>query len=270
MRPELLEAAIVSDLAAGKRPCCVVATVGTTSTASIDPVPAIAAIAQKHHLWLHVDAAYGGSAALVPEMRHILDGAAQAHSLVMNPHKGLFVPVDLSVLYTRHPEALRRSASLSAEYLTTEEDASAVNYMDYGIQLGRRFRALKLWYVLRYYGHDGVIAILREGLRLAQLLQQWVDADPDFELVAPVELSLVCFRHRAGDEFNRRLLAEINASGKALLSHTVLNGRYVLRFAIGNMQTREEDVRETWHLIQETASRRGNVRLDEERLGATP
>jgi aromatic-L-amino-acid decarboxylase len=270
MRPELLEAAIVSDLAAGKRPCCVVATVGTTSTASIDPVPAIAAIAQKHHLWLHVDAAYGGSAALVPEMRHILDGAAQAHSLVMNPHKGLFVPVDLSVLYTRHPEALRRSASLSAEYLTTEEDASAVNYMDYGIQLGRRFRALKLWYVLRYYGHDGVIAILREGLRLAQLLQQWVDADPDFELVAPVELSLVCFRHRAGDEFNRRLLAEINASGKALLSHTVLNGRYVLRFAIGNMQTREEDVQETWHLLQETASRLGNMRLDEERLGATP
>lgn len=267
MRPELLEAAIVSDRAAGRRPCCVIATVGTTSAASIDPVPAIAGIAEKHNLWLHVDAAYGGSAAVVPEMRQVLNGAERAHSLVMNPHKGLFVPVDLSVLYTRYPEVLRRSASLSAEYLKTEEDASAVNYMDYGIQLGRRFRALKLWYTFRYYGHEGVVSILREGLRLAQLLKQWVDADPDFELAAPVELSLVCFRHRAGDEFNRQLLAEINASGKALLSHTVLNGRYVLRFAIGNMQTREADVRETWASIQEIASRLGKVRLDEERLG---
>ena len=270
MRPELLETAIVSDRAAGRRPCCVVATVGTTSAASIDPVPAIAGIAEKHNLWLHVDAAYGGSAALVPEMRQVLDGAARAHSLVMNPHKGLFVPVDLSVLYTRYPEVLRRAASLSAEYLKTEEDASAVNYMDYGIQLGRRFRALKLWYVFRYYGHEGVVSILREGLRLARLLKQWIDADPDFELAAPVELSLVCFRHRAGDAFNRHLLAEINASGKALLSHTVLNGRYVLRFAIGNMQTSEADVRETWASIQETASRLGNVRLDEGRLGAAP
>jgi aromatic-L-amino-acid decarboxylase len=264
MRPDLLEAAIVSDLAAGKRPCCVVATVGTTSAASIDPVPEIAGIAAKHNLWLHVDAAYGGSAALVPEVRHILDGTERAHSLVMNPHKGLFVPVDLSVLYTRFPEALRRSASLSAEYLKTEEDASAVNYMDYGIQLGRRFRALKLWYVLRYYGHAGVVTILREGLRLAQLLKQWIDADPDFELAAPVELSLVCFRHRAGDEFNRMLLADINASGKALLSHTVLNGRYVLRFAIGNMQTREGDVRETWASIQKIAARLASARPDGE------
>jgi len=268
MRPELLEAAVVSDLAAGKRPCCVVATVGTTSTASIDPVPAIAAIAQKHNLWLHVDAAYGGSAAVVPEMRHILEGVEQAHSLVMNPHKGLFVPVDLSVLYIRHPEVLRRSASLSAEYLTTEEDASAMNYMDYGIQLGRRFRALKLWYVFRYYGHEGVVTMLRESLRLAQLLKQWVDGDRDFELAAPVELSLVCFRHRAGDEFNRRLLAEINASGKALLSHTVLRGSYVLRFAIGNMQTREKDVRETWRAIQEIAARLVDESLDASKVKA--
>ena len=268
MRPELLEAAIVSDLAAGKRPCCVVATVGTTSTASIDPVPAIAEIAEKHNLWLHVDAAYGGPAAVVPEMRHILNGVERAHSLVVNPHKWLFVPVDLSVLYIRHPDALRRSASLSAEYLKTTEDASAVNYMDYGIQLGRRFRALKLWYVFRYYGHEGIVAMLRESLRLAQLLRQWIDADPEFELAAAVELSLVCFRHRAGDEFNRRLLADINASGRAFLSHTVLNGRYVLRFAIGNMQTREDDVRETWESIQEIAMRLGNVRLDEETTGA--
>jgi aromatic-L-amino-acid decarboxylase len=268
MRPELLEAAIVSDLATGKRPCCVVATVGTTSTASIDPVPAIAEIAEKHNLWLHVDAAYGGPAAVVPEMRHILNGVERAHSLVVNPHKWLFVPVDLSVLYIRHPDALRRSASLSAEYLKTTEDASAVNYMDYGIQLGRRFRALKLWYVFRYYGHEGIVAMLRESLRLAQLLRQWIDADPEFELAAAVELSLVCFRHRAGDEFNRRLLADINASGRAFLSHTVLNGRYVLRFAIGNMQTREDDVRETWESIQEIAMRLGNVRMDEETTGA--
>jgi aromatic-L-amino-acid/L-tryptophan decarboxylase len=255
MRPDLLEAAIQSDLAAGKRPCIVVATVGTTSTASLDPIRAIADLAEKYNVWLHVDAAYGGSAAVVPEMQFILNGAERAHSLVVNPHKWLFVPVDLSVLYIRHPNVLRRSAALSAEYLKTAEDETAVNYMDYGIQLGRRFRALKLWYVMRYYGREGIIALLRSGLGLAQTLKGWIKADAEFEVAAPVLFALVCFRHRSGDDFNRKLLADVNATGKALLSHTVLNGRYTLRFAIGNMQTNEEDVRETWQLVRDTSSR---------------
>lgn len=255
MRPDLLDQAIAADLAAGLRPCAIVATVGTTSTASIDPIPAIADIAEKYNVWLHVDAAYGGSAVVVPEMRHILNGAERAHSMVVNPHKWLYVSVDLSVLYTRFPEILRRSSSLGAEYLKTAEDATAINYMDYGIQLGRRFRALKLWYVMRFYGREGVIEFLRESLRLAQLLKTWIQEDPAFEVTAPVLLSIVCFRHRGGNALNEQLLAEINASGQAFLSHTVLNGHYVLRFAIGNMQTTETDVRQTWILIRDIATR---------------
>jgi aromatic-L-amino-acid/L-tryptophan decarboxylase len=253
MRPDLLEEAIAADIAAGKRPCCIVASVGSTSTTAIDPVPRIAEIAERYHVWLHVDAAYGGPAAVVPEMRHILDGAERAYSLIVNPHKWLYVSIDSSVLYTRFPEVLRRASSLSAEYLRTSEDDRVVNYMDYGVQLGRRFRSLKLWYVFRYYGRQGIIAMLRESLRLAQVLRSLVEAEPDFELSAPVPLSLVCFRHRGGNEFNQRLLAEINASGKAFLSHTVLNGYFVLRCAIGNFQTTEQDVRETWDLIRATA-----------------
>jgi len=253
MRPDLLQRAIESDLAAGKRPCCIVASVGSTSTTAIDPVAQIADIAERYNAWLHVDAAYGGPAAVLPEMRGILQGAERAHSLILNPHKWLYVSIDCSVLYTRFPDVLRRASSLAAEYLRTAEDDRVVNYMDYGVQLGRRFRALKLWYVFRYYGRQGIIAMLRESLRLAQLLKSLVEADTDFELSAPVPLSLVCFRHRAGNELNQRLLAEINASGKAFLSHTVLDGKFVLRFAIGNFQTNEQDIRETWDLIRETA-----------------
>ena len=183
---------------------------------------------------------------VVPEMNGLLNGAGRAHSLAVNPHKWLYVSVDLSVLYTRYPDVLKRSASLGAEYLKTVEDATAINYMDYGIQLGRRFRALKLWYVMRFYGREGIVELLRESLRLAQLLKTWIEEDPAFELSAPVLLSLVCFSHRTGNTFNEQLLAEINSSGKAFLSHTVLHGKYVLRFAIGNMQTTETDVREAW------------------------
>jgi aromatic-L-amino-acid decarboxylase len=253
MRADLLDKAIETDLGAGKRPCCIVASVGSTSTTAIDPIPAIAEIADRYNVWLHVDAAYGGSAAVVPEMRHVLNGAERAHSLILNPHKWLYVSIDCSVLYTRFPDILRRSSSLSAEYLRTAEDDRVVNYMDYGVQLGRRFRALKLWYVFRYYGHQGIISMLRESLRLAQWLKTLVEGDQNFELSAPVPFSLVCFRHRGGNAFNERLLAEINATGKAFLSHTVLDGKFVLRFAIGNFQTTEQDVRETWSLIQKTA-----------------
>lgn len=253
MRADQLRQAIESDLASGKRPCCIVASVGSTSTTAIDPVPEIADIAERFGVWLHVDAAYGGSAAVVPEMRHVLNGVERAHSLILNPHKWLYISIDCSVLYTRHPEILRRASALEAEYLRTPEDDHAVNYNDYGVQLGRRFRALKLWYVFRYYGRQGIVALLREALRLAQVLKSLVESDNNFEVCAPVPFSLVCFRHRGSNEANRRLLAEINASGKAFLSHTTLNGRFVLRFAIGNFQTTEQDVRETWDLIRRTA-----------------
>jgi aromatic-L-amino-acid decarboxylase len=255
MRIDLLEKIIEADIAAGKRPCCIVASVGSTSTTAIEDVPAIADIAGKYGAWLHVDAAYAGPAAIVPEMSFIFRGVERAQSLVLNPHKWLYVSMDCSVLYTRMPEMFRRASSLSAEYLKTAEDERVVNFNDYGIQLGRRFRALKLWYVFRYYGHAGIVAMLRESLRLTQLLKSLVEADEDFEISAPTPLSLVCFRQRGSDEVNRQLLADINATGKAFLSHTVLKGKYVLRFAIGNHQTNEEDVRESWRLIQRCAAK---------------
>lgn len=255
MQPEELEAAVQADLRAGKRPCCIVASVGSTSTSALEPIPAIADIAERHGIWLHVDAAYGGAAAVVPEMRHVFEGMERAHSLILNPHKWLYVSIDCSVLYTRHPDVFRRASSLAAEYLRTPEDGRVVNYMDYGVQLGRRFRALKLWYVFRYYGHQGIIAMLREALRLAQLLKKLIEEHTDFEVAAPVPFSLVCFRLRGENALNERLLAEVNASGKAFLSHTVLKSKFVLRFAVGNYQTTEQDIRETWELIRHTASR---------------
>jgi aromatic-L-amino-acid decarboxylase len=254
MRADLLEQSIRADLEAGKRPCCIVASVGSTSTSAIDPVPEIAGIAQSYNIWLHVDAAYGGSAAVLHEMRHVLAGAERADSIVFNPHKWLYVSVDCSILYTRRPDVLRRASALAAEYIRSAEDEQVVNFNEYGVQLGRRFRALKLWYVLRYYGREGISAMLREALRLAQVLKTLIEADQRFELAAPVPFSLVCFRLRADNAANERLLADINASGKAFLSHTVLNGQYVLRCAIGNFQTTEQDIRETWDLIREKAS----------------
>jgi aromatic-L-amino-acid decarboxylase len=249
MRPGKLAEAIEADIAAGKRPCCIVASVGSTSTSAIEPIPAIADIADRYGIWLHVDAAYGGSAAVLPEMRYIFDSVERAHSLILNPHKWLYVGIDCSVLYTRFPQVFRRASSLSAEYLKTSEDDRVVNYMDYGVQLGRRFRSLKLWYVFRYYGREGVMSMLRESLRQAQLLKSWIEQSEDFEVAAPVPFSLVCFRHRSGNEFNQRLLAEVNSTGLAYLSHTVLNGKFVLRFAIGNFMTTEDDVRAAWDLI---------------------
>ena len=246
MRVDALEQAIAADLASGKRPFCVVATTGTTSTTSIDPVPAIGEVARRHGLWLHVDAAYGGPAAIAPELAWVLDGAARADSLVINPHKWLFTPIDLSVLYTRHPDILRRAFSLVPEYLKTADDPRAINFMDYGVQLGRRFRSLKLWFVLRYFGRDGIAAIIRSHVEYAQRLAATIEADPRFELCAPVPLSVVCFRLRDTDDKNRELLDRVNASGTAFLSHTVLNGKFVLRLAIGNIATTWEDVLAAW------------------------
>jgi aromatic-L-amino-acid/L-tryptophan decarboxylase len=253
MRPEALEAAIERDRASGLRPFCVVATVGTTSTTSIDPVAAIAAIAARYGLWLHVDAAYAGVAAIAPEFQHILRGCDRADSLVVNPHKWLFTPVDLSVLYTRHPEILRRAFSLVPEYLRTAEDAHVVNYMDYGVPLGHRFRALKLWFVLRYYGREGIAQTIRNHIAWAQELAHQIDADKRFERAAPTPLSTVCFRLKSTDQDNQALLDRVNATGEVFLSHTVLNGRYTLRLAIGNIGTTRAHVQRAWKLVKANA-----------------
>ena len=250
MRPDLLRDMAAQDYAAGLRPFCVVATVGTTSTTSVDPVAEVAEVAEKYNLWLHVDAAYAGAAAILPEQKHILAGAERAHSLVTNPHKWLFTPSDLSILYTRRPDILRRAFSLVPEYLRTEEHPRAVNLMDYGVPLGRRFRALKLWFVLRYFGREGIQRLLRAHIAWGQEFASWVDAEPRFERVAPAPFSTVCFRYRGSDEENHALLERVNASGQLFLSHTELNGRYVLRVAIGNLATTHEDVQAAWEIIR--------------------
>jgi aromatic-L-amino-acid/L-tryptophan decarboxylase len=250
MRPDALAEAVERDRAADLRPFCVVATVGTTSTTSIDPVEAIADIAGRHGLWLHVDAAYAGVAAIAPEFQHILKGCERADSFLTNPHKWLFTPVDLSALYTRRPEILRRAFSLVPEYLRTTDDPRAVNYMDYGVPLGRRFRALKLWFVLRYYGRAGIAEIIRAQIGWAQELAHQIDADERFERTAPTPLSTVCFRLKSANEANQALLERVNASGEVFLSHTVLRDQYCLRLAIGNMGTTRQHVQRAWELVQ--------------------
>jgi len=249
MRPDALAAMVQQDVAAGKRPFCVVATVGTTSSTSIDPVPQIADIAEKHGMWLHVDAAYAGVAAILPECRSILKGAERGHSLVVNAHKWLLTPIDLSAFYTRRPDILRRAFSLVPEYLHVQEDPRAHNLMDYGVPLGHRFRALKFWYVLRYFGLERIQAMLRSHIQWAKEFAALVDAHPDFERVAPVPFSVVCFRYKGSDDDNKKILEEINATGRMFLSHTVLNGRVVIRLAIGNLATTWEDVHEAWTAI---------------------
>ena len=253
MRVDALRHAIDSDLLAGKKPFCIVPTVGTTSTSSIDPVNDVADVAEQCGAWLHVDAAYGGAAAVVPELQSVLHGAERADSIVVNPHKWLVTPFDLSAFYTRRPDILRQAFSLVPEYLRTAEDPRAVNYMDYGVQLGRRFRALKLWFIMRHFGREGIAEIIRSHIRYAQRLAGEIRAHPDFEIAAPTPFSLICFRYRGTDDDNRALLQSINASGKAFLSHTVLNGRFVLRLAIGNMFTEWEDLQDVWEVIRESA-----------------
>ncbi len=253
MIPAALAHAIEQDVAAGRKPCCIVPSAGTTSTSSIDPIPAIADIAERYNAWLHVDASYGGAAAVVPELRHILDGTSRAHSMVVNPHKWLFTPIDLSAFYTRRPDILRRAFSLVPEYLRTAEDTRALNYMDYGVPLGRRFRALKLWFVMRYFGHQRIADLIRAHVAWAHKLAQDIRSDERFEICAPVPLSLICFRYKGTDEQNRTLLERINASGIAFLSHTVLHGKFVLRLAIGNIKSTEADLKQVWSFIQSLA-----------------
>jgi aromatic-L-amino-acid/L-tryptophan decarboxylase len=245
------------------RPLAAIATVGTTSTASVDPVPEIAKICRDHKMWLHIDGAYGAGFAILPEQNWVTAGWIEADSLVVNPHKMLFVPLDFSVLYVRDLERLRRVFTLVPEYLRGDTVAAEKNYMDYGIQLGRRFRALKAWMIFRAFGRTGMAARIREHLRLAHLLANWIKADDRFELSAPVVMPVVCFRFVAGDESSRRseakadvnseIVERINASGRAYLTQTKLRGRTVMRIGLGNVLTAEEHVRKGWKLIQETA-----------------
>jgi aromatic-L-amino-acid decarboxylase len=247
------------------RPMAVIATVGTTSTASVDPIPEIAKLCRAEKIWLHIDGAYGGGLAMLPEYEWLVSGWEEADSIVINPHKTLFVPLDFSVLYLRDLERLRRVFTLVPEYLRGDTVEAQKNYMDYGIQLGRRFRALKAWMVFRSFGRAGMSARIREPVRLANLLADWIKLDDRFELAAPVSMAVVCFRFVGNDESSRRrseakadlnshIVESINASGRAYLTQTKLRGRTVMRIGLGNVLTTEEHLRNVWEMIQQTAA----------------
>ena len=261
MRPEALAHAVSEDLASGLRPACVVATIGTTSSTAVDPLPAIGEVCRRHGIWLHVDAAYAGTAAIVPELRHYFDGLEQADSLVFNPHKWMLVNFDCSAYYVRDRQALLRTFSITPEYLRTAQDQQVVNFRDWGIQLGRRFRALKVWFVLRSYGVEGLRAMVRDHVALAQELAERIRRSSNFELMAPVPFGLVCFRFHPSsardplvlDQLNRELLRRVNASGRVHLTHTELDGRFVIRMVIGQRLTTRQHVDEAWELIRRAA-----------------
>ncbi len=260
LSPQALSEAIEEDLDAGILPIGIVATLGTTSTTSVDPVAEMAAIAEEFDLWLHVDAAYGGPAAAVPEFRPLFSGWERADSIVVNPHKWLFTPIDCSVLFMKDPDDLKRAFSLTPEYLRTSEEEVARNLMDYGVSLGRRFRSLKLWFVLRYFGSEGIRDRIRQHVEMAREVAAWVDAEPHWERVAPVPFSTVVFRFspegvelEEQDELNRAIMDRVNSTGEVFLSHTVLNGRLCLRMALGNLKTRWDHLERSWDLLKEAA-----------------
>jgi aromatic-L-amino-acid decarboxylase len=262
MRPEALVRAISHDRKQGYMPLACVATVGTTGMTSIDPVREIAEICNREQVWLHVDGAYGGMLAIVPEYRFVLDGVEGADSLVVNPHKWLFTPFDCSAFYIKRPDVLKRAFSLVPEYLVTREQDEVVNYMDYGVQLGRRFRALKLWMVIRAFGVEGLAERLREHCELARRFAAWVGKSADWELMAPVPFSLVCFRYaprgmrdEEADRRNEQVMHAVNAGGEVFLSHTKIDGRFTLRLAVGNIRTEEKHVRLAWDKLNEAAKR---------------
>jgi len=261
MIAEKLEEAILLDVEKGLRPACVVATVGTTSSTAVDPLGAIGEICRRHNVWLHVDAAYAGTAALLPEKKWILEGSENMDSFVFNPHKWMLTNFDCSAYFVKDPGWLIRTFEIHPEYLKTGVDPYVKNYRDWGIQLGRRFRALKLWFVIRSYGVSGLQSFVREHLRLAQLFKGWVERSRNFELLAPVHFGVVCFRLNDGrDEeslnaFNKALMDRLNASGEIFLTHTTLSGKFTLRFVIGQRTTQERHVRHAWDLIASTAEK---------------
>ena len=259
-----LRLAIESDIAAGMIPMAIVATTGTTSVASVDPVRAIAAVAKHYGCWLHVDGAYGASAAVVPELRYVIDGVELADSLVVNPHKWLFTPVDCSVLYLRQPEFLKQAFALLPEYLITRQADSVVNLMDYGIQLGKRFRSLKLWMVLRAYGADGLAERVRFHCELAREFAGMLHFEGGWEIMAPVTLSLVCFRYAPAGmseddlaRVNGAIMERVNAGGRAYLSHTKVAGKYMMRLAVGNIRTQRSHIELAWSELRAAAAVEG-------------
>ena len=265
-----LQLAIQDDRRAGRLPLAVVATIGTTSSAAVDPVPAIAELCRAEKIWLHVDAAYGGAVGLLPEWRFLMDGVAEADSVVINPHKWLFVPLDFSALYTRHPNLLREVFSLVPEYLRGDAEQSEINYMDYGIQLGRRFRALKAWMVFSAFGETGLVERIREHIRLAKLFASWIERDPVFELVAPVQMGVVCFRAFDGEislietnDLNRSIVKSVNATGEAYLTHTTLRDKVAMRIAVGNVLTTERHLERVFKLIQQQVARSGGINFQQ-------
>jgi len=260
MVPSKLEEAVERDKKRGLQPACVVATLGTTSSTAIDPLAAIGKICRRHDVWLHVDAAYAGTAAILPEKKWMLEGVEMVDSFVFNPHKWMLTNFDCSAYFVKDPGLLIRTFEIHPEYLKTGQDSQVKNFRDWGIQLGRRFRALKLWFVIRYYGVEGLQKMVREHIRLAQMFKEWVKKHEAFELMAPVDLSLVCFRLNDGrdeealDDLNRRLLESLNQTGRVFLTHTTLREKYVLRMAIASRTTGERYVREAWELITAKAA----------------
>jgi len=258
MIPPQLENAIIRDKERGLKPACVVATVGTTSSGALDPVLLIGKICKYYNVWLHVDAAYGGLAAILPDKKQILNGIEYADSFVFNPHKWMLTNFDCSAYFVKDKNALLKTFEIHPEYLKTQMDAMVKNYRDWGIQLGRRFRALKLWFVLRYYGVEGLRRMVKEHIRLAQLFKSFVEGHEKFELMAPVDLSLVCFRLNDGrpeetmNLINKKFLDRINQTGKLFLTSTNLKGKYVLRFVVGSRTTEEVHVRAAWEIIMKT------------------
>ena len=255
MRTDLLEEAIEKDLADGLMPFFVCATVGTTSTNAMDPLVEIGKISQKYELWMHVDAAMSGTAAICPEYRYLLNGVELSDSFSFNPHKWMFTNFDCNCFFVADRAALIKTLSILPEYLKNQatESGAVIDYRDWHIQLGRRFRSLKLWFVIRHYGVQGLQYHIREHIRLAQKLVEWVRTSENFQLVAPAPLNLVCFVHRKGNDFNRRLLETINRAGKIYLTHTVINGQFTLRMCIAQTNTKVENVRQAWQIIQKTA-----------------
>jgi aromatic-L-amino-acid/L-tryptophan decarboxylase len=260
LRPDAFREAVREDRAAGLRPCAVVATAGTTVAAAVDPVPEIAEICEAEGLWLHVDAAYGGSAAVVPEMRWVLAGAERADSVVVNPHKWLFVPIDCSALFMRDREEVKAAFSVVPEYLATADEA--VNLMDYGPALGRRFRALKLWMTIRQYGREGLAGEIRRHVALARLFHGWVESEPGWEVLAPTHLSVVSFRYSPPgarrvdlDDLNRAIVAEVNRGGSVFLSTGRLGPALAIRVAVGNIRTRRAHLESAWEQLRSVAAR---------------
>jgi aromatic-L-amino-acid decarboxylase len=259
MRPDELRRAIAEDRAQGWLPFCVVATLGTTSSTSMDPAGALADVCAEEGLWLHIDAAYAGAAAIAPELRPLFAGWERADSIVFNPHKWLFTPFDASLLLFRSPDTFREAFSLVPEYIKTPGSEGAHNFNEYGIQLGRRFRALKLWMLIRYFGAEGIAARIREHCRMAREFASWIEADPGWELLAPVPFSVVCFRRRADaseretERMNEEIMAQVNRSGRVFLSHTKLHGKYAIRLALGNPRTTMDHLHRCWELLGEAA-----------------